>query len=68
MMELSVLLAFMAAALILTITPGVDTVLVLRASVADGRRTAVMASLGVALGCVLWAAMVSLDAPWCVVC
>lgn len=60
MNNLPLLLAFVAAISILTITPGVDTAIVLRAATANGRRSAAMAAIGVALGCLIWGASVSL--------
>ncbi len=60
MVNLPLLLAFLAAAAILTVTPGIDTVLVLRAATANGRRPAAHAALGVALGCLIWGGAVSL--------
>lgn len=60
MIDLPLLLAFVAAATLLTLTPGVDTAIVLRAATAQGWRPAVMASLGIGLGCLLWGAAVSL--------
>ncbi len=54
------LLAFIAAASILTITPGVDTALVLRSAAAGGARPASYASIGIALGCLIWGAAVSI--------
>jgi threonine/homoserine/homoserine lactone efflux protein len=48
------LLLFIAAAGILTITPGVDTAMVLRTSAADGPRGGVAASLGICLGLLAW--------------
>lgn len=60
MIDLPLLFAFVAAATVLTITPGVDTAMVLRAATMDGRRSAVAASLGIALGCLIWGAAVSL--------
>lgn len=54
------LLAFIAAASILTITPGVDTALVLRSAGAGGPRPASYASIGIALGCLIWGASVSI--------
>lgn len=58
--ELSLLAAFIAAALILTLTPGADTAIVLNAAVTEGRHSAILASLGIALGCLLWALAVSI--------
>ncbi|WP_067487802.1 LysE family translocator [Actinomadura hibisca] len=52
---LSACLAFALVAALVTITPGLDTMLVLRATVAAGRRTGLLAGTGVALGCLTWA-------------
>lgn len=60
MVDLPLLLAFLAAASILTVTPGVDTAMVLRAATIDGRRPAALAALGITLGCLLWGGAVSL--------
>jgi len=49
------LLAFAAFAALLTITPGVDTLLVLRASAAGGRGAGIAAATGIGLGCLTWA-------------
>lgn len=54
------LLAFIVAASILTITPGVDTAMVLRSATAGGSRPAAYASIGIALGCLIWGAAVSI--------
>jgi threonine/homoserine/homoserine lactone efflux protein len=60
MINLPLLLAFIGAASILTVTPGIDTAIVLRAATSDGRRSAAMAAIGIALGCLIWGAAVSL--------
>ncbi len=53
------LLAFIAAASILTITPGVDTAMVLRSAVGTGKRSAMFAAFGIGIGCLVWGALVS---------
>jgi threonine/homoserine/homoserine lactone efflux protein len=52
---LTAMLAFAAGAALVTITPGLDTVLVLRTTVSSGRRAGLLAGLGVNLGCLTWA-------------
>ncbi|MCP1213300.1 LysE family translocator [Acetobacter okinawensis] len=59
MIDLPLLLAFTLAASVLTITPGVDTALVLRTATVDGQRPAILAASGIALGCLIWGAAVS---------
>jgi len=54
------LVSFTAAATLLTVTPGLDTALVLRTAAAEGRRRAALAGIGIALGCFGWASAVAL--------
>ena len=54
------LVAFFAAASLLTIAPGLDTALVLRTAASAGPRRAALAGLGVAVGCFGWAILVAL--------
>jgi threonine/homoserine/homoserine lactone efflux protein len=54
------LIAFVAAAGLLTITPGLDTAMVLRTAAVEGPRTAALAALGIILGCLAWGAAVAL--------
>ncbi len=54
------LLAFALAASLLTITPGVDTALILRTATLEGPKRATMAALGINVGCLVWGAAVAL--------
>jgi len=60
MVDISSLLAFVLAASVLTLTPGVDTAIVLRALATGGRRQALQAATGIAMGCLAWGAAASL--------
>ena len=53
------ILAFTLAATVLTVTPGLDTALVLRTAAASGPRSAAFAVVGIALGCLAWGAIVA---------
>lgn len=52
----SAVLSFALVAGLLTITPGLDTALVLRSAVVQGRRPAFATALGVVTGALLWGA------------
>ncbi|KRA79791.1 LysE family translocator [Altererythrobacter sp. Root672] len=54
------LLAFLAAASVLTLTPGLDTAMVLRSAAAGGARQAAFAAAGIGLGCFVWGAAASI--------
>jgi len=54
------LAAFCLAAGLLTLTPGLDTALVLRAAAVEGRKRAMLAAIGVGGGCLVWGAAVAL--------
>jgi threonine/homoserine/homoserine lactone efflux protein len=52
---LAAALAFSVAAALLTLTPGLDTMFVVRTSIASGARIGLVGGLGVCLGTLLWA-------------
>lgn len=54
------LLAFSLAALLLTMTPGLDTALILRTACAEGGKKAFQAALGIDTGCFIWGGLVAL--------
>ena len=53
------LLSFTLAAGLLTITPGLDTALVLRTAAVEGGEQALLAGVGICFGCLLWGAAAS---------
>ena len=53
------LLSFTLAAGLLTITPGLDTALVLRTAAVEGGKQAFLAGVGICVGCLLWGAAAS---------
>jgi threonine/homoserine/homoserine lactone efflux protein len=53
------LVAFAGAAGLLTIVPGLDTLLVLRTATVEGPRRAMFAGLGICTGCLVWGILVS---------
>ncbi|WP_380872838.1 threonine transporter RhtB [Sphingomonas sp. DBB INV C78] len=53
------LIAFVIAAWLLAITPGIDTAMVLRTAAVEGPRRALLAVIGICLGCLTWGAAAS---------
>lgn len=53
------LIAFTFAATLLTLTPGLDTALILRTATVEGKQQALRAALGINAGCLLWGAAVA---------
>lgn len=53
------LMAFTFAAALLTLTPGLDTALILRTATVEGTQKAIQAQLGINAGCLAWAAAVA---------
>lgn len=54
------LLAFIGTAAILTVTPGLDTAVVLRTAALEGARHGMSAALGIGAGCLCWGVAVAL--------
>jgi threonine/homoserine/homoserine lactone efflux protein len=54
-MSTAALLSFSLVALLTVLTPGLDTVMVLRTALLSGRRAAMGVVLGITLGCLVWA-------------
>ena len=54
------LLTFLAASAVLTVTPGLDTALVLRTAAVEGPRRAASAAVGICCGLLLWGSAVAL--------
>jgi threonine/homoserine/homoserine lactone efflux protein len=54
------LAAYVAAATLLTLTPGLDTALILRTAAVEGPRRAGFAAVGIVTGCLVWGAGVAL--------
>lgn len=58
--SLPLLFSFISVAAILTMTPGVDTAMVLRACASGGAKPGWFAAIGIALGCLVWGGVVAL--------
>jgi len=54
------LLAYLVAAGLLTLTPGLDTALILRTAAVEGPKRAFLAALGISAGCLVWGGAVAL--------
>jgi threonine/homoserine/homoserine lactone efflux protein len=54
-MSTAALLSFSLVALLTVLTPGLDTVLVLRTALLNGKRAAMGVILGITVGCLVWA-------------
>lgn len=52
--------AYVVAAGLLTLTPGLDTALVLRTAAVEGPKRAAFAALGINIGCLIWGGAVAL--------
>lgn len=48
------LLAFAGTAIVVVITPGLDTAFILRTAATEGRRSGIAAAIGIGFGCLCW--------------
>lgn len=53
------LIPYLIAISILTITPGLDTTLIIRTATLEGKMKAFQAALGINLGCIVWGVIVA---------
>ena len=60
MTVLQALAAYVVAAGLLTLTPGLDTALILRTAAVEGPKRAGLAAIGIVTGCLVWGAAVAL--------
>ena len=63
-MDTAQILAFLGVATLVTITPGADTLLVLRSVLAHGSRAGVVTAVGICCGCLIHACVLQ---SWSVV-
>ena len=55
----TMLIPYLFAITILTITPGLDTTLIIRTATIEGKTKALQAALGINLGCIAWGVIVA---------
>ena len=55
----SILIPYLIAITLLTLTPGLDTTLIIRTATLEGKSKAVQAALGIHLGCIAWGIIVA---------
>ena len=53
------LAAFTVAAALLTVTPGLDTALILRTAAVEGAKRSILAAVGIMAGCFVWGGLVA---------
>ncbi|MCB1432041.1 MAG: LysE family transporter, partial [Alphaproteobacteria bacterium] len=53
------LATFLATASLLTLTPGLDTAMILRTAASSGTRPAWFAAIGIGMGCLAWGMIVA---------
>ena len=57
---LELLIPFFIAIILLTVTPGLDTALIIRTATVENKRKALNAGLGIASGCLVWGVLIAL--------
>lgn len=55
----TILIPYLIAITLLTITPGLDTTLIIRTATLEGKAKAFQAALGINLGCIVWGVIVA---------
>ncbi|MCP6612748.1 LysE family translocator, partial [Klebsiella pneumoniae] len=50
----TILIPYLIAITLLTLTPGLDTTLIIRTATIEGKSKAFQAALGISLGCIAW--------------
>lgn len=50
----TILIPYLIAITLLTLTPGLDTTLIIRTATLEGKSKAFQAALGISLGCIAW--------------
>ena len=55
----TLMISYLIAIALLTITPGLDTTLILRTATVEGRQKALQAAIGINLGCLVWGLIVA---------
>lgn len=58
--ELAPILSYIVAVVLLTITPGVDTAIIVQSCFDKDRKSPTLATIGILLGCALWGIVVAL--------
>ena len=55
----TMLISYLIAITLLTLTPGLDTTLIIRTATIEGKVKAFQAALGINLGCIVWGIIVA---------
>ncbi|MEM9995626.1 MAG: LysE family translocator, partial [Acinetobacter pittii] len=55
----TILIPYLIAITLLTLTPGLDTTLIIRTATLEGKSKAFQAAVGICLGCIVWGIVVA---------